>query len=91
MVGYFLLIIHQELHNTVKPPLVDSPNKGHLQSIKHDMHRLHVSIQINLPTKDNTECTNVFVIERFCCNSFAPNSGGSVEVVLLLLQVQAAI
>ena len=41
----------------VKPPLADSPNKGHLQlSGQHDMHKLNFSIhvQINLPTNDTS-------------------------------------
>ena len=41
--------------STVKPPLVDSPNKGHLRlSGQHDMHGLNFSIQMNLPAKDMT-------------------------------------
>ena len=40
---------------TVKPPLVDNLNKGHLPlSGQHDMHGLNFSIQINLPTKDTS-------------------------------------
>ena len=69
---------------TVKPPLVNSPNKGHLPLIgQHDMHGLNFSISINLPTKDtsifkdNTECTNVSV--RFYCKCTCNSSSEEVH------------
>ena len=57
------LTIHWSLHGEgiwhmclqVKPPLVDSPNKGRLLlSGQHDMHRLIFSIQVNRPAKDTS-------------------------------------
>ena len=54
----YMYKLHVHVHtcisvHMVKPPLVDSPNKGHFQlSGQHDMHGLNFSIQINLSTKD---------------------------------------
>ena len=43
----------------VKPPLVDSLNRGHLLLRgQHDMHGLNFSIQINLPTIKDTSKDN---------------------------------
>ena len=72
-----MIILRIKIRYTIKPPLVDSPNKGHILHVsgQHQMHRLNFSIQNKPPNKghlylqDNTECTNVSVINRFYCTS----------------------
>ena len=57
---------------TLKPLLVDSPNKEHLLLIGQHEHSQIELFNTNKPPnkghiylKDNTECTNVSVIEWF--------------------------
>ena len=55
----WVLCVSEVERTIVKPPLVDSPNKGYLGLRgQHDMHRLNFSI--NLPTKDTSEQHRVY-------------------------------